>query len=218
MNQKELEAYNIGKFGLPGDNEARLWPTQGEYLAWQRGRRERLEAEAREGKEPEPQAQKEWQFETTGEHVRAWAVRLGIIIGVVALLPGFGIATEEQMRGEDLLFTLAGFGAGGFALGFAMLHLAHAIVRGGASIFLRHRLHEPRLGVMWVREGAIFGIVGLIYGAFKPLGAGLAMGILSLTFFAAVGVAFGPCLPMVFRILIDLVFGAARRGGRASKE
>lgn len=109
MNQKELEAYNVGKFGLPGDNKARLWPTRGEYLAWQRG-------------------------------------RFGMLIVVVALIPGYGTAIEQNMRFPDLLLPLGGFAIGGFLLGFFMARLSYAIIRGAASVFLRHRLHEPRLG------------------------------------------------------------------------
>jgi hypothetical protein len=215
MNQKELEAYNVGKFGLPGDNEARLWPTQGEYLAWQRGRRERLEAEAREGKVPESRSPQGYEFETTGEHVRAWSGRFGMLIGVVALIPGYGTAIEQNMRFPDLLFPVVGFGVGGFLLGFLMTRLSYAIIRGAASIFLRHRLHEPRLGLLWVREGLIFGIVGLIYGAFKPIGAGIVLGISSLVVFGAVGVVLGTCVPLFFRVIIDWISGTARRSDRS---
>lgn len=215
MNQKELEAYNVGKFGLPGDNEARLWPTQGEYLAWQRGRRERLEAEAREGKEGQQQPQQGYEFETTGEHVHAWSLRFGLLIGLVALIPGYGAAIQLNMGFPDALLPLGGFAIGGFLFGFIMPRLSYAIVRGAASVFLRHRLHEPRLGLLWVREGLIFGIVGLVYGAFKPIGTGLMPGILSLAVFGTVGAVLGTCLPLLLRVTLDWISGAARRGDRA---
>lgn len=217
MNQKELEAYNVGKFGLPGDNEARLWPTQGEYLAWQRGRRERLEAEAREGMEGEHQPQQGYEFETTGEHVHAWSSRFGLLIGLVALIPGYGMAIELEMRFPAALLPLGGFAIGGFLFGFIMPRLSYAIVRGATPVLLRHRLLEPRLGLLWVREGLIFGIIGLIYGALKPIGAGLALGILSLVIFGAIGVVLGACLPLLFRVILDWITGAARRDDRTPK-